>query len=235
MSPPIQYLDFDLQLQSTGDGFRSQVLNSPAGEASGTFSPIFTDLELENYLLKLGRPRRAHVRRIESPEGAAAKALGGRLFDAVFNDEVRHRLRRSVELAAGREFGLRIRLRLKDAPELVNYPWEYLYDRSRNSFVALSRETPVVRYLDLPMALPPLKVKLPLRILVKISDSAGCPRLDAEREWTLLCTALAGLQDSGQVVLERLKDATLETLDKGHLPAPVHVGMPGFLLPFPRP
>ena len=71
--------------------------------------------------------------------------------------------------------GVRIRLRLKDAPELANYPWEYLYDRSLNWFVALSLETPVVRYVDLPVATRPLKVELPLRILAMISSPAGCP------------------------------------------------------------
>src|SRR6516165_6763060 len=69
---PICCLNFDLQIQRTETGFRSQVLNSPAGEASGSCGAIFTDVELENYLLKLGRPRRAHSRRIDSPEYAVA-------------------------------------------------------------------------------------------------------------------------------------------------------------------
>jgi hypothetical protein len=210
----MRYLDFDLQIQSTGGGFRSQVLNSPAGKASSTCGPIFTELELENYLLKLGRPRRPIVRRGDSPEGAAAKALGGRLFGAVFSGGIRDCLHRSIDLAAQQRAGLRIRLWLKDAPELGNYPWEYLHDRSSNWFFALSRETPVVRYLEPPVAIAPLKVERPLRILAMISGSTGCPQLDAEREWDLLCKALAGLQDSGQVVLERLPDATLETLER---------------------
>ena len=57
---PIRCLNFDLQIQRTETGFRSQVLNSPAGEASSSCGAIFTDVELENYLLKLDRHRRAH-------------------------------------------------------------------------------------------------------------------------------------------------------------------------------
>jgi len=172
------------------------------------------ELELENYLLKLGRPRRATVRAIDSPEGIVAKALGDRLFDVVFSGDIRHCLRQSVDLARQHGAGLRILLWLKDAPELANYPWEHLYDRSLNWFVALSRETPVVRYLDLPMAIPALKFELPLRILAMISGPTDSPQLDAEREWDLLGKALASLEDRGQVMLERLEDATLETLDR---------------------
>ena len=123
---PIRYLDFDLDIQRTPTGFRSRVSRSPAGEASGDFGSIFTDTELELYLLKLGRSRRAIVRKVDSPETAAAKALGGRLYSAVFNEDVRECFRRSLDLASQQGAGVRIRLRLKDAPELLNYPWEYL-------------------------------------------------------------------------------------------------------------
>jgi hypothetical protein len=44
----ISYLDFDIQIQSTESGYRSRVLKCPAGEASGSFGPIFSETELEN-------------------------------------------------------------------------------------------------------------------------------------------------------------------------------------------
>jgi CHAT domain-containing protein/TIR domain-containing protein len=210
----IQYQDFDLQVQATATGFRSQVLKSPAGEASSISGPIFTDLELENYLLKMGRPRRVAVRRLDSPEVAAAKALGGRLFAAVFSGEVRECLYRSVDFARRRGAGLRLRLRLKEALELANYPWEYLYDQNLNWFLALSNDTPIVRYLDLPTAIAPLKIELPLHILAMISDPINRSDLDSEREWRLLNKAVAGLQRDGKVVLERLESATMEALDR---------------------
>jgi hypothetical protein len=51
-----RYLDFDLLFRRTDAGYRAQVLNSPAGQASSDFSTPFSDLELENFLLRIGRP-----------------------------------------------------------------------------------------------------------------------------------------------------------------------------------
>jgi hypothetical protein len=84
--------------------------------------------------------------------------LGAKLFPLAFSDEVKDCLRRSLDLARQQDAGLRVRLRLKDAGELANYPWEYLYDRPNNRFLSLSHGTPVVRYLDLSQTISPLTV-----------------------------------------------------------------------------
>ena len=208
----IRCLNFDLQIQRTETGFRSQVLNSPAGEASGSCGAIFTDVELENYLLKLGRPRRAHSRRIDSPEYAVAKEVGARLFSLAFGDQVKDCFRRSLDLARQQGAGLRIRLRLKEAGELGKYPWEFLYDRNANRFIALSQATPIVRYLELAETVSPLKVNLPLRILAMISSPSDYPQLDGDREWAILQEALAPMVNDGKLLLERLENATLPSL-----------------------
>ncbi len=83
----IRYLDFDLLIERAGEGYTARVLNSPAGQATADFRLPFSELELENFLLRVGRTRRG-VRRLESPEMEAAKTLGGRLFRAVFDDEI---------------------------------------------------------------------------------------------------------------------------------------------------
>jgi hypothetical protein len=207
----ISYLDFDIQIQSTGSGYRSRVLKSPAGEASSSFGPIFSDVELENYQLKLGRPRRGS-RSVRSPETEAARNLGDRLFASAFGDEVRSCLRRSLDVARQQGSGLRVRLRLSEAPELADLPWEYLHDQAVNRFLALYQETPLVRYLDLAEFVQPLKIELPLRVLVMISSPTDCPQLNSEREWELLQQALRDLVASGLVVVDRLEDATLATL-----------------------
>src|SRR4029079_2969108 len=136
------------QIEPTATGFRVDV-NCPAGQPTGTFTMPFSELELENFLLRLGQSRRT-MRRIDSPETEAAKLFGARLFDAVFADEVRACLRSSIDEASNQGKGLRIRLKLTSAPELANLPWEYLYNSALNRFPALSTETPVVRYLELP-------------------------------------------------------------------------------------
>ncbi|MGQ0570962.1 MAG: CHAT domain-containing protein, partial [Armatimonadota bacterium] len=184
----IRYLDFDLQIQRVESHYRVEV-DSPAGQASATFRLPFSDLELENFLLRVGRTRRA-TRRIDSPEVKAAKDFGQSLFDAVFTGELRGVLRSSIEESRRQGGGLRIRLRLTDVPELADLPWEYLYNPALNRFLGLSVSTPLVRYLDLPERIDPLLVSPPLKILVMISSPHDYPQLDVEREWTKLREAL---------------------------------------------
>ncbi len=60
MSEQRSYSDFDLLIESTGGGgYRARVLNSPVGAAAGSFALPFSDLELENFMLKVGRPPRS--------------------------------------------------------------------------------------------------------------------------------------------------------------------------------
>lgn len=209
----INYLDFDLLIQREGEGYRAQVVDSPAGQAASKFKMPFSDLELENFLLRVGRTRRG-VRRIDSPEVKAAKSFGERLFAAVFDGEVRGCLRSSLDEAGRQGGGLRIRLRMTEVPELADMPWEYLYNPILNRFLALSVETPLVRYLDLPERIRPLSVRPPLRVLVMISSPSDYPRLDVEREWSKLSESLSDLERRGLVVLERLEEATLASLQR---------------------
>jgi len=206
------YLDFDLRVRRVDGAFSARVLNSPAGEAKVEFNLPFSELEMENFLLRVGRPRRG-VRRMESPEMEAARIIGGRLFEAIFDDEVRSCFRRSLDTADRRNLGLRIRLRL-DAPELADIPWEYLYDTTHDRFLSLSRETPIVRYLDLPERIRPLSVKPPLRMLAMISSPDDFPPLDVEREWSKLTEAIGDLEGQGLLELERLEEATLSALQR---------------------
>jgi|GEM_PF-2579740 hypothetical protein len=209
----MNYLDFDLLIERAGNKYQARVLNSPAGQASAAFRLPFSDLELENFLLRVGRTRRG-VRRLESPEMEAAKTFGGKLFDAVFSDEVRACLRSSLDETSRQGAGLRLRLRLADVPELADVPWEYLYNPSLNRFLTLSAETPLVRYLDLPERIQPLAVQPPLRLLVMIASPSDYPALDVEQEWTRLKDALGDLERRGLIVLERLEEATLAALQR---------------------
>src|SRR4051794_20345840 len=138
------YLDFDVRIEpGSAGGYRARVLNSPVGETRPVPVTIpFSELELENFLLRIGRPRRHLVRGEDAPEAIAVRLFGGRLFDAVFHDQVGNALTASRDLAESRDAGLRVRLRLTDSPELADLPWEYLYDRDARRFLALSEWTP---------------------------------------------------------------------------------------------
>ena len=204
------YHDFDLLIDRSGEGLRAQVLNSPAGQASADFRLPFSEDKLENYLLRLGRTRRA-TRRVESQEMNTAKAFGAALFDAVFSADVKACFRSSIDEVRRQNAGLRIRLRLGD-PSVADLPWEFLYNRSVNRFIALSVHTPLVRYMDLPERIQPIAVKPPIRVLVMISSPSDFPALDVEAEWTRLNEALKGRIAAGQLAIDRLETASLEAL-----------------------
>jgi tetratricopeptide (TPR) repeat protein len=203
----ISYLDFDLKIERDGTRYKALVLSSPAGQASQSFDTPFSDLELENFLLRLGRPRPG-VRRADSPEVVAVKKFGGELFGATFREEVLACLRSSMDEATRQKSGLRIRLHLTEVPELADLPWEFLYHPSMNRFLVLSDVTPVVRYLDMPELIQPHEFQLPLRVLVMISSPSDFPTLEVEKEWEKLHGALAELEQRGLVLLQRLDDAT---------------------------
>jgi hypothetical protein len=207
------YLNFDVQIERAGEQYRVRVIDSPTGQAVHTFDWPFSPHELEKLVAQV-RPGGRRVRKFQSVEMEAAKELGARLYDTVFASEVRACLGRSLDEANRQAAGLRIRLRLTDAPELINVPWEFLYNAPLNRFLALSGDTPIVRYLDISEPIRPLAVKPPLRILVMIANPQGYAELDVTREWERLHAALADLEEGGLVTLELLPTATLSALQR---------------------
>jgi tetratricopeptide (TPR) repeat protein len=205
MAGEFSYQDFDLLIEPGAPGsYRARVLRSPAGEAAPVpFTVPFSPVELENFVLKVSRGRR-RARGAGRPESAPLKEFGGKLYQAVFQHELHDILQRSLSLTRAQGVGMRLRLRLGDTPELAELPWEFLYDPRHDRFLAQSRHSPLVRYLDLPDPPQPLTVAGPLRLLVMISSPSDYPELDAEQEWNLLTGALAGPQAEGRVVIERL-------------------------------
>ena len=100
---PDEDLDFDLRIRPTGAGsstFTAYVANSPAGNAESVFQLPVRGVELENFLLRIGQPRRP-VRRAAGRGSLSdlAKSFGGQLFESVFVDDVATCLRTSEDLA----------------------------------------------------------------------------------------------------------------------------------------
>jgi tetratricopeptide (TPR) repeat protein len=216
------YEDFELVIQSSGEGYIIQLLGSPAGECQGDFVLPFNNVELSNFYSRIGQVRRT-TRRADAPDAEAAKRFGEKLFRSVFTGEMLSQLRSSIDHTREHGQGLRIRLRLKGVPELAELPWEFLYDRDQDHFIATSTMTPMVRYLDLPQSVGPLRVKLPLRVLVVISGPRNLPALDAEGEWERLKQTLGPLETAGSLVLERLPSATLDALRRRARGEPFHI------------
>ena len=215
-----EYWELKVRIErGDGDAFRV-VAAGPSGEATGTFQVPISEIELENLVLRISRPRQT-VRRIDSPEMELVRRFGNELFDSIFQSRVRDVYRDSYAQARAEGKGLRITLALADASDLMNLPWEYLYDDP--SFLSISTWTPVVRYLNLPRARRPLPVTTPLRILGMVSAPSDALVLDVEREKRLLEEALMDLVGSGGVEISWLEKATLRGLQRGLRRGPYHV------------
>ncbi|HEX7184690.1 MAG TPA: SUMF1/EgtB/PvdO family nonheme iron enzyme [Thermoanaerobaculia bacterium] len=161
---------------------------------------------------RFGRPRAGRHVEVEELDPDTAARFGRKLFQAVFVGRVRTLFLLSRARAADRKEGLRIRLMLSDDPRLSALPWEYLQDTDTGQPLALSVETPIVRYLDLPIPPPALPVKPPLRVLLVSANPSDACKLDLGRECLHLTQALAGLEGQWRVVVEHLESATLAKL-----------------------
>lgn len=207
------YDDLDLLFQQVGSSYQVSVSKSPSGDTPRqSFRSPFTDVHLENLALSLQR-RRGHELPAAVPEIELVKGAGGDLYEALFHDDLRACLNRSLAVVEARGHGLRIRLTLSGAPALV-LPWEVMFDRSLGQFVGLSRATSVVRYLPGAPIPAQLEVGLPLRILVATADPADQDRRDVGRERDDLLTALRAKQRDGQLEIDLLPATTLEALQQ---------------------
>jgi CHAT domain-containing protein len=205
--PPLNLV---IEVATLPDGRYRVALKSPVGDASADVPAPFTPQELADFRTIFSRQRDDLTR---AQEGAAARSFGGRLFDFLIrkNDQINAAYFASLDRAGAD--GIRIRLALESAGELADIPWEYLRDPNRD-YLALSRQTPIIRYTAQLSSRPALPVKPPLRVLVMISTPEGYEALDAEGEWTRLNEATKELQDKRLLVLERLDAATLIALQR---------------------
>ncbi len=195
----LAHLDFDVLFGRSEGSYQARVLRSPAGEGQSTaFERPLSGLALKNAAA--------------STAAAPAKLLGRQLFDAVFSGPVGECLSRSRDRAADEQSALRIRLLLSGCPELAGLPWELLYDRRDDRFLALTDHTAVVRYVPPPVQPHAVPVSLPLRVLVIRSEPADCPQLDLAAEWAQITAALGELTDAAVITFTELAAATLSEL-----------------------
>lgn len=206
------YDELRFRFHPAGDNcYRMVATAADDSTASATFEVPFTELELDNFVLRVGR-QRLPLRNYRSTPMEEARRFGERLFDALMVGDVRDIFRSARGVAESSRRGLRLTLCLSDAAKLMDLPWEYLYEKPR--FLSQSIYSPVVRSLDLrdvPTAYP---LGLPLSVLGLVSSPNGFAALDVEEEKAKLTAALAPLCDEGLVNLEWLNRGTLRELDE---------------------
>jgi len=220
------YTDFDIDI-GPGDGFRYPitVLRSPAGEARASVIFPYSRPQLEQVLLRLEHAllRSGGQRRtVLTPDEATVQEFGAALFDAVFHGEIRNLYDVSLERAGQAEQGLRLKLRI-NAPELAALPWEFLFDTHRERYIALSKQTPIIRYLELSQSLRPLAAPTPLRILGVVASPRDLAPLDVENEKQRVETATADLHARGLVELTWLEGQSWRDLQRAMYEGPWHI------------
>ena len=207
----MEYEPLKIRLQLTGarSGSYGVLASTPTAEAASQFQLPFDERDLENFVLRVGRPRRG-IRSLDSPEFDATKVFGSELFDALFQGEVRDLYHAAAAEADNSGKGLRITLLLGQAPALMHVPWEYLCEGG--DFLSVSERTPIVRYLDLPRAHKALPVEPPLRIVGMVSAPSDVIELDVDEEKRRLEDALGDLIAHRRVEIVWLERATLREL-----------------------
>ena len=212
--------DFELEIDaSEGAAYPIAVLRSPAGAARGVMHFPFTRAELDAHLARL---EEALLDGASVGDTALAQDFGGALFAALFQGDIRTAYDRSRQITGGADQGLRLKLRIL-APELLTVPWEFLFDVRSQEFVALSRHTPIMRYLELLLPDPDFAVTPPLRILGIVAAPTDLPPLDVAREKSALATALRQPLDKGQIELVWLEQATWQALQAALQVGPWHI------------
>lgn len=217
-----EYEEFDLQLDRAEDAYTARVVDSPTGPTAAVpFQLPGTPESLKLLVLTLRAVRR--IRALETEAAPDARKYGAELFNAIFQGDVLSALRGSLHVASSRDHGLRLRLRFTDPAALANVPWELLYDPVRHRFLCQYGKYPVVRFLEIPEPVAPLRVDGPVRMLVVISAPRDYPPLDVEAEWEHLSTLLQPLVAAGRLQLDRLPSATLADIHRALLEHEYHV------------
>lgn len=212
------YQNFDLEFHKTAAGYKVKA-RSLAGEATHSLTLPFTLAEAQRFIIELENDIAQNMIASES-----VKAWGGNLFEAIFANDIRAVYKSSLDLInAQGGSGLRIRLHLQDVVELSHLPWEFLYQAAANQFLCHSRQTPIVRYIEIPKVIAPLAVTLPVRLLVMISSPTNLPQLVVEHEKAKIQTALAALIEKQLVDITFLEAATVAELQKNMRQGNFHI------------
>ena len=220
--PPGNYKTFELLIDQGQDRLEARVIRSPAGDARGDFTLPFSEDVLASFLWQTAGVTRAFGAAGDAGQTLDIRDFGSQLYQAVFAGDVGRCLQRSLDEAAREDSGLRISLRIDPRlADLSDLPWEYLYSTDLQRYLALSVETPLVRYLEAPFAGQLQPVGPPLVVLAVLSNPAGVTPLAVEKEWDNLREAVSGFGER-QVRLERVA-ATWPALQARLRSGPAHV------------
>lgn len=239
----MDYRDFVVRIGAGADGLRVRVIESPEGQgAEAPFRSPFSTEEVDALAARVADSSRSgrlragrHLLALvgwREPDPEWAVDAGERLFRALLPEPLLDLWRYSIRgIRQEPATGLRIKLRLDlneihggaGGVDLHRLPWELLRDPSPGRFLALSRRTPVVRYLEVPRPGGRRPPPTPLVVLAAASSPRPArfyPTLDLAGEREGLAEALRRREE---VELRSLDRATLDALEEALRDGDVHV------------
>ncbi len=208
------YLDFELRISCVErpHQYLLEVLDSPAGGGKD-YSTLKVPLDnLKRYLEDI---------RLPFTEKSQLVEIGQALYDFLFVPVVAELWNTSLGIAYAKGQGLNFRLRI-ESPELDQLPWEVLYDRAKDRFIAPSLQTPLLRFVQLSEPISPLDIKLPLRVLLAISNPSDYPELNTQKEIKWIYEALSPIIDQNFVSINTLFPTSSRAL-QSHLRKGYHI------------
>ncbi len=175
---------------STRGGFRARVLKSPFGEGTVSFA---LPAAVAGTRRAGGDPPAASARDLDRPAARPEVGelspieMGTEMYRTIFQGPVRSLFDKSRgQVERSPRLGLRIKIKVDpgdpDTAALADLPWELLCDGETEDFFALSRQTSLVRYLDVPRMSQPIAFTPPLRILAVSASPKALPSLDLGEE-----------------------------------------------------
>lgn len=223
-----QPLNFHLKIAQFGPNSFFVEVDSPAGHAEGTFAlpfePEILQATLDSYRENIKETRHASEAQLRTllystDQILTPEEVGGRLFGAVFQKEIKNRYQQSRRQARQERRPLLFKFEIEpNAEELINLPWEYLFDPGqgvRGEFFAFNAETPIIRRWagQEPRPFDPIS---PMRVLIVSARPKGDEKglANLQREAKAVKTQLQALNPKGEkkVEIEHLEAASLTEL-----------------------
>lgn len=216
------YDDFEVAIRpAAGDG-SSWLVHHRHGDYDAVSEPFDRKSITNEELVAL--TRRLGDQGFDSGTGPPidqASTFGAKLFAATFTGSIRQAYGSALERAGGQDRGVRIVLNLSACPELMDWPWEFLFDDAR--FLVLGADSPVVRFLEMPGPARALTLVGPVRMLGLVSSPTDCQPLDTEKERALLEMAVRPLVKAGKAELVWTEHSTLGALNAALEIGPFHI------------
>lgn len=209
--PMASEIELQIDAGKTTGSYVTRVLHAASGGEPTAVMELEVDklLEGRDALEKSVLLSTVSARRALPVEEEQLRAVGRRLFDALFAGPINSVYRASLMVAQQEGERLRIVLRL-NAPELAALPWEALWDPEVGTYTCM-RE-PLVRHVPAPYTLDPLEVVPPIRILGIAASPRGLAEIDVEAEQEHLLQALAQPLSDGLIELHWLSQATWQAV-----------------------